>query len=83
MLPTLSESMLQYTPGVPNSYQILQNVSKRFVVKVPLLDIECKREAEVLTVDSMPVLIDFVVGRYYDDGQLIADQENGPLCYHL
>jgi hypothetical protein len=65
--------MLQYVPGVPNSYQITQNVAKRFVVKVPVIDVESKHEPKILTVDSMPVPIDFTVGRYYDDGQLIVD----------
>jgi hypothetical protein len=65
--------MLQYVPGVPNSFQITQNVSKRSVVQVPVLDIESKHKAKILTVDSMPVPIDFAVGRYYDDRQLIVD----------
>ena len=32
VLPTLLQSMLQYTPSVPNNFQIVQYVSKRFVM---------------------------------------------------
>ena len=72
--------MLQYTPSVPNSFQVVQNVSKRFAMKVPVLDIESKKESKLLTVDAMPMPFDFVVGRYYDDGQIIVDPKKWPTC---
>ena len=70
--------MLQYTPSVPNSFQVVQNVSKRFAMKVPVLDIESKKESKLLTVDAMPMPFDFVVGRFYDEGQLIVDPKKWP-----
>lgn len=48
VLPTLLQSMLQYTPSVPNNFQIVQNVSKKFVSTRKEEEVSKKSQHEML-----------------------------------